>query len=82
MSSSPSTEAAAAEPGALARFFAGDVWYSFTRSPVAIVSAVLVLLCVVSAVFAPWLAPHDPFDLASCATCWAPTTRAATSCRR
>lgn len=62
---STSSPADAAPPGALARFLAGDVWYSFTRSPVAIVSAALVLVCVVSAVFAPWLAPHNPFDLAS-----------------
>ena len=61
----PDTIADAAPPGALARFFAGDVWYSFKRSPVAMVSAAVVLLCVVSAAFAPWLAPHNPFDLAS-----------------
>ncbi|ODU11072.1 MAG: ABC transporter permease [Rubrivivax sp. SCN 71-131] len=65
MSSPASTDTAAVEPGALARFFAGDVWYSFRRSPVAIVSFVLVLLCVVAALFAPWLAPDDPFDLAT-----------------
>ncbi len=52
-------------PSALARFFAGDVWYSFKRSPVAVISAVLVLLCTASALFAPWLAPHNPFDLAT-----------------
>jgi peptide/nickel transport system permease protein len=61
----PSVPTDAAPPGALARFFAGDVWYSFKQSPVAIVSAVLVLICVVSALFAPWLSPHNPFDLAS-----------------
>ncbi len=55
----------AAPPGALARFFAGDVWYSFKHSPVAMVSAVLVLICVISAAFAPWLSPHNPFDLAT-----------------
>ena len=55
----------AAPPGALARFFAGDVWYSFKHSPVAIVSAVMVLICVICAAFAPWLSPHNPFDLAS-----------------
>jgi ABC-type dipeptide/oligopeptide/nickel transport system permease subunit len=43
----------------------GDVWYSFRNSPVAIVAAVIALLCVVCAVFAPWLAPHNPFDLAT-----------------
>lgn len=65
MSTPASPEAVVAEPGALARFFAGDVWYSFKRSPVAIVSAALVLVCVFSALFAPWLAPHNPFDLAT-----------------
>ncbi|MEN9631036.1 MAG: hypothetical protein RJA10_4264 [Pseudomonadota bacterium] len=63
MTTSASTDAA--PPGALARFFTGDVWYSFKQSPVAIVSAVLVLICVVSAAFAPWLSPHNPFDLAT-----------------
>jgi peptide/nickel transport system permease protein len=62
----PPALAVAAESGsALQRFFAGDVWYSFKRSPVAIISALLVLVCVVSAVFAPWIAPHNPFDLAT-----------------
>ncbi len=51
--------------GALGRFFAGDVWYSFTRSPVAIVASIVATVMIVGAVFAPWLAPHRPFDLAS-----------------
>ena len=63
MTTSVSTDAP--PPGALARFFAGDVWHSFKHSPVAIVSSVLVLICVISAAFAPWLAPHNPFDLAT-----------------
>jgi peptide/nickel transport system permease protein len=50
---------------ALQRFFAGDVWHSFKHSPVAIISAVMVLVCLVGALGAPWLAPHNPFDLAS-----------------
>jgi peptide/nickel transport system permease protein len=62
MATTPMVEA---PQSALQRFFAGDVWYSFKHSPVAIISAVLVLLCVVSALGAPWLAPHNPFDLAS-----------------
>ena len=65
-SSSPVQPSAAAETGnAWQRFLAGDVWYSFKRSPVAIGSAVLVLVCVVGALFAPWLAPHNPFDLST-----------------
>ncbi|CAG0998940.1 Oligopeptide transport system permease protein OppC [Burkholderiales bacterium] len=43
----------------------GDVTWSFRHSPVAIVSAVVMLVCVVAAVFAPWLAPSNPYDLAS-----------------
>ncbi len=48
---------------ALRRFFDGDVFYSFRRSPLTIVAAVVTLVCVVSAVFAGWVAPHNPFDL-------------------
>ena len=42
-----------------------DVFYSFRRSPVAVVSAVVVLVLVFAAVFAPWIAPTNPFDPAS-----------------
>ncbi len=50
---------------ALRRFFDGDVWYSFRTSPVAIVAAAIAFVCVFCAVFADWVAPHNPFDLAS-----------------
>ena len=59
------TTAAAAAPGALARFFDGDVWYSFKNSPMAIAAAVIAAVCVFCAVFAGWVAPHNPFDLAA-----------------
>ena len=62
---SGATRAAEVPQSALQRFFAGDVWYSFTHSPVAIFSAVLVLICLIGALGAPWLAPHNPFDLAT-----------------
>jgi peptide/nickel transport system permease protein len=52
-------------PGALARFFDGDVWHSFKSSPMAIGATLIAILCVFCAVFAPWVAPHNPFDLAS-----------------
>ena len=54
-----------AAPGALARFFDGDLWYSFKTSPMAIGAALIAAACVFCAVFAPWVAPHNPFDLAS-----------------
>jgi peptide/nickel transport system permease protein len=50
---------------ALARFADSDFAYSFGRSPIAIVSLLAVLLCVCAAAFAPLIAPHDPFNLAS-----------------
>ena len=59
------TPAATATPGALARFLDGDIWHSFRNSPMAIVAAVMALLCVFCAVFAPWVSPHNPFDLAT-----------------
>ena len=47
------------------RFFQGDLWYSFRHSPVAVVAALLVFICVFCALFAPWVAPHNPFDLST-----------------
>ena len=58
-------QAAAPSPGALARFLDGDVWYSFKNSPVAIIAAVIALLCLICALFANWIAPHNPLDLAT-----------------
>jgi peptide/nickel transport system permease protein len=67
MSNSPPSTAAAAiaAPGALARFFDGDIWFSFKTSPVAILAAAIAFVCVFCALFANWVAPHNPFDLAS-----------------
>ncbi|MFY8104176.1 MAG: ABC transporter permease, partial [Ramlibacter sp.] len=47
----------------IARWLDNDVGYSFRTSPVAMVAAAIALVCVVSAVFAHWIAPHNPFDL-------------------
>ena len=41
----------------------GDVAWSFRHSPVAVVSAIVLAICLVGAMFAPWVAPHNPFDL-------------------
>ena len=49
----------------LNQWLQSDVGHSFRSSPVAMGAALLALLCVVSAVFAPWIAPHNPFDLAT-----------------
>ncbi len=47
------------------RVFDSDLWWSFTRSPVVVVSAAVALTMIVSALLAPWIAPHDPFNLAT-----------------
>ncbi len=65
MTTPTSTPAVTAAPGAVARFFDGDVWYSFKTSPMAIVAAVIAFICIFCAVFANWVAPHNPFDLAT-----------------
>jgi peptide/nickel transport system permease protein len=49
--------------GAVSRFLDSDLWYSFTHTPSAMIAAVLTLVMVGSALFAPWIAPYDPFDL-------------------
>jgi peptide/nickel transport system permease protein len=42
-----------------------DLWWSFRSSPVAIGAAAVAFACLFCALFAPWVAPHDPFDLAT-----------------
>lgn len=49
----------------LRRWFDSDVGHSFRSSPTAVFAALVALVCVFSAVFAPWVAPHNPFDLAT-----------------
>ena len=48
-----------------ARFRDSDIFYSFKRSPVAVISLLVVSLMVLSSVFAPLIAPTNPFDPAS-----------------
>lgn len=52
-------------PSRWQRFLASDLLYSFRRSPVAMLAAFIALTCIVCAVFARQLAPHDPLDLAT-----------------
>ncbi|MBE9545678.1 MAG: ABC transporter permease [Proteobacteria bacterium] len=47
------------------RFFDSDIFYSFRQSPTTIAAAAITLLIITGAVFAPWIAPQDPFDMAS-----------------
>ncbi len=49
----------------LQRWWDSDVGYSFRTSPVAVGAAVVAFVCVFCAAFAGWVAPHNPFDLAT-----------------
>lgn len=48
--------------GPFARLMNNDIAYSFLRSPMAIIAGVVTLLFLLMALFAPWIAPFDPFD--------------------
>jgi peptide/nickel transport system permease protein len=50
---------------AWARFRDSDLLYSFFKSRLVVLAALVTLLLLAAAVFAPWIAPHDPFDVVS-----------------
>jgi peptide/nickel transport system permease protein len=50
-------------PGRLASFLDHDLVYSLFHSRVTLVAAAVTFTIVLAAAFAPWIAPHDPFDL-------------------
>ncbi|TAL54349.1 ABC transporter permease [Pandoraea sp.] len=56
---------AAAGKSILSRCRDSDLFHSFVRSPLAMVAAVIACAMIVAAVFAPWVAPHHPFDLST-----------------
>jgi len=51
--------------GRLARVTDSDLFYSFRRSPLVVLAAVVTAAIILSALLAPWIAPHNPFDLAT-----------------
>jgi len=61
------TAAPAASPrkGALRRALDSDLFYSFRRSPVTVIAAIVTVVLIASALACDWIAPHNPFDLAS-----------------
>lgn len=46
------------------RWWNSDLGYSFRTSPLAMVAAVIALVCIFCSVFAGWVSPTNPFDLA------------------
>jgi peptide/nickel transport system permease protein len=46
----------------LRRAWDHDLAWSFRRSPVAVLAALVTALCIAAALLSPWIAPQDPFD--------------------
>jgi peptide/nickel transport system permease protein len=49
----------------LHRIIDSDIFYSFRQSPVVMLSAIVTAVYFLSAGFAPWVAPYNPFDPAT-----------------
>jgi peptide/nickel transport system permease protein len=49
----------------IAKVWGSDLFYSFRHAPSAVVAGLIALVLVVGALFSPWLAPHNPMDVAS-----------------
>ena len=47
------------------RLWQHDLAWSFRRSPVTVLAAVVTLICVAAAVLSPWVSPQNPFDAAA-----------------
>jgi peptide/nickel transport system permease protein len=63
MATRPLDAKQAARPGFLVRLFDSDLFYSFKKSPLTVVAAVVTAICFSAALLAPWIAPHNPYDL-------------------
>ena len=53
------------QSSAFRRFLESDLMWKFLHSPAAIISFVICIGLLLSAFFASWIAPYDPFDLTS-----------------
>ncbi len=61
----PSETSKQVEPSTWARWRDSDIWHSFVHSPMAMTAAAIAALCLFLSLFAPWVSPHNPFDLAT-----------------
>ncbi|MEP6068496.1 MAG: ABC transporter permease [Paracoccaceae bacterium] len=52
-------------PSRLGNMWHSDFAWAFRHSPIAVISLVILMLLVLSALFAPLIAPHDPFNPAT-----------------
>ena len=65
MTDAPIPETLPRDKGTWQRFRESDFFYAFSRSPVAIASFAVAALLLLAAIFAPLIAPTNPFDPAS-----------------
>lgn len=65
MSETVTADAASRRRSAVVRALDSDLFFSFRRSPITVLSAIVACGLVLSALFAPLIAPHNPFDPAS-----------------
>lgn len=49
----------------LRRFFTGDLFYSFRRSPVTVAALIVTVALFAVALFAPWISPHDTANVST-----------------
>ncbi len=56
---------AATRQSRLRRIIDSDLFYSFVSSPVTVLAAVITLIFFLASVFAPFVAPHNTYDLAN-----------------
>ncbi len=63
MSDAPATKSAS-ERGMVERILDSDILYSFRRSRLTMLAAAVTAFYFIMALFAPWIAPQNPFDLA------------------
>ena len=49
----------------ISRFFDSDLFYSFSHSPISIIAGIITIIFFLASLFAPWITPQNPFDMAS-----------------
>lgn len=64
-SPAPATSAESGSRGLISRILDSDLYYSFRQSKVTIGAAIVTAIIFLGAFLAPWIAPQNPFDLAT-----------------
>lgn len=62
---SPEQAVVAAKTSRWKTFLKSDIVWSYRHSPLVIVASIVALLLVLMAIFAPWIAPYNPFNPAT-----------------